>query len=152
MKLSNFLGALTTKDIIILSVVAVIFVGILIAGIIKMRKNKKIQAEIESREVEDVTIKKGIRYTDDMTIVTSDGETNLSYGKGDCLLKQNETYVAARNGYVHPGKYTILTTNDDETSFNIRVGVYVREYKHGQEIVLAEGEEITAVSSDVILR
>ena len=150
--MKNFLDALTSTDIIILSIVGVFFVIVFIIGAIKLAKKRKIQAEIESREVDDVTIKHGVRYTDDMTIVTKDGDTNISYGKHDCLLKQNETYIADKKGYVHPGKYTILSTKDNEDAFNVRIGVYVKEYKHGQEVVLTEGEEITPVSTDIILR
>lgn len=148
----SLLGALSTTDIIVLSSVAGLFVLMFVAGAIRMAKNKKIQAEIKSREVDDVTIKKGIRYTDDMTIVTKDGDTNISFGKHDCVLKQNQTYVADKKGYVHPGKYTLLATKDNEEAFNIRIGAYVKEYHHGQEVILTEGEEITAVSTDVILR
>ena len=148
----SLLGALNTTDIIILSVVGGLFVLMFIIGAIRLAKKRKINAEIASREVDDVTMKKGVRYTDDMTIVTKDGDTNISYGKGDCLLKQNQTYIADHKGYVHPGKYTILSTKDDEDAFNVRIGTYVKEYHHGQEIVLAEGEEITPVSTNVILR
>lgn len=151
-KTINLLGALTSKDIIILSVVAGLFVLVFVVGAIRLAKKRKINAEIASREVDDVVMKNGVRYTDDMTIITKDGDTNISYGKGDCLLKQNQTYVADHKGYVHPGKYTILSTKDDEETFNVRIGAYVREYRHGQEIILAEGEEITAVSTNVILR
>ena len=147
MNMRNLIGALTTTDIIILAVVIMFIVGA-----IRLAKKRKTEAEIASREVDDVTMKKGVRYTDDMTIVTQDGDTNISFGKGDCVLKQNQTYVADRKGYVHPGKYTILATKEDEETFNVRIGVYVREYHHGQEIVLTEGEEITPVSTDIILR
>ena len=152
MNMRNLIGALTTTDIIILAVVGVFFVIMFIVGAIRLAKKRKTEAEIASREVDDVTMKKGVRYTDDMTIVTQDGDTNISFGKGDCVLKQNQTYVADRKGYVHPGKYTILATKEDEETFNVRIGVYVREYHHGQEIVLTEGEEITPVSTDIILR
>jgi len=150
--LISFLGALTTTDILVLAAVGVLFVAMVIAGAIRLSKRRKEQAEIESREVDDVTIKHGIRYTDDMTIVTKDGDTNISYGKHDCLLKQNQTYIADKKGYVHPGKYTILATKDDEETFNVRIGTYVKEYRHGQEVVLTEGEEVTPVSTDIILR
>ena len=146
------LGALTTTDIIILSVVAAFFVAVLIVGSIKIVKKRKIAAEIASREVDDVTIKKGVRYTDDMTIVDQEGVTNISFGKNDTILKQNQTYKADRKGYVKPGKYTMLATKDDEEKFNVRIGTYVKEYYHGQEIVLTEGEEITPVSNNIILR
>lgn len=145
-------AALGTTDIIILAVLGGFFVIMFVAGAIKLSKNKKAKAEMEAREVEDVNMSRGVRYTDDMTIVTPDGDPNLSFGKKDCVLKQNQTYIADKKGYVHPGKYTILSTKDGETKFNVRIGVYVKEYYHGQEIILAEGEEITAVSTDIILR
>ena len=149
---NNLLGALTTTDIIVLSVVALFFVLMVVIGAIRLSKKRKEEAEIASREVDDVTIKHGVRYTDDMTIVTKDGDTNISYGKHDCILKQNETYIASKKGYVHPGKYTILATKDDEETFNVRIGTYVKEYRHGQEVVLTDGEEVTPVSTDIILR
>lgn len=149
---NNFLGVLTTTDIIVLSVVALFFVLMVVIGAIRLAKKRKEEAEIASREVDEVTVKKGVRYTDDMTIVTKDGDTNISFGKHDCILKQNETYIASKKGYVHPGKYTILATKDDEETFNVRIGTYVKEYRHGQEVVLTDGEEVTPVSTDIILR
>jgi len=150
--IKTMLGALSTTDIIVVSAIGVFFTIVVIVGIVRLIKKRKIDAEIASREVDDVIEKKGVRYTEDMTIVDQEGNMNISYGKGDVVLKQNETYTAERKGYVKPGKYTILSTKDDETKFNIRIGIYVKEYAHGQEIVLTEGEEITAVSTDIILR
>lgn len=152
MNIMKFMGALTPTDITILAIVGGLFVLMLVVGAIRLIKKRKKDAEMASREVDDVTMKKGIRYTDDMTIVTKDGDTNISFGKGDCILKQNQTYIADKKGYVHPGKYTILATKDNEETFNVRIGVYVKEYYHGQEVVLSEGEEITPVSTDIILR
>lgn len=152
MNIMKFMGALTPTDITILAIVGGLFILMLVVGAIRLIKKRKKDAEMASREVDDVTMKKGIRYTDDMTIVTKDGDTNISFGKGDCILKQNQTYIADKKGYVHPGKYTILATKDNEETFNVRIGVYVKEYYHGQEVVLSEGEEITPVSTDIILR
>ena len=152
MNIMKFMGALTPTDITILAIVGGLFVLMLVVGAIRLIKKRKKDAEMASREVDDVTMKKGIRYTDDMTIVTKDGDTNISFGKGDCILKQNQTYIADKKGYVHPGKYTLLATKDNEETFNVRIGVYVKEYYHGQEVVLSEGEEITPVSTDIILR
>ena len=53
---------------------------------------------------------------------------------------------------IHPGKWTVLASNDSVTTFNIRVGNYVQEYKHGQEIILAEGDEVCPTSTTIILR
>ena len=152
MMVKHILVALTATDITILAVAGALFIAMFVIGAVRLAKKRKNDAEIASREVDDVTTKKGIRYTDDMTIVTKEGEANISFGKGDCVLKQNQTYVAEKKGYVHPGKYTILATKEGEESFNVRIGSYVKEYKHGQKIVLTEGEEITAVSADIILR
>ena len=152
MNISYLIGALSTTDIIVLASLGAFFVAVFVVGAIRLIKKRKNDAEIASREADDVTTKKGVRYTDDMTIVTKDGEANISFGKGDCVLKQNETYTAQKKGYVHPGKYTILATKQDEETFNVRIGTYVKEYKHGQKIVLTEGEEITPGSTDIILR
>ena len=57
-----------------------------------------------------------------------------------------------KNEEVKPGKWTILASNDSITVFNVRVGNYVQEYKHGQEIILAEGDEICPTSTTIILR
>ena len=55
-------------------------------------------------------------------------------------------------GGIKPGKWTVLASNDSHTTFNIRVGNYVQEYKQGQEIVLVEGDEICPTSTTIILR
>ena len=148
----SIIGAIEPGVIILISVLSAIFVGTFTVSVVRYVKNKKIRAEEESREVEDVDIKKGIRYTDDATIVDKMGEMNVTYNQQDLILRQNKTYTAKRQADIKPGKYTILSARDNEETFNVRIGVYVKEYKHGQTIVLGEGEEITPVSTDVILR
>ena len=51
-----------------------------------------------------------------------------------------------------PGTYTVLAASENTPSFKLRVGGLVRTYTHGDTLVLAEGEEICAVSCAVILR
>lgn len=55
-------------------------------------------------------------------------------------------------GKIIPGKYTVLTGSENTDKFNLRIGGIVREYSHAEDIVLADGEEICAVSHAVILR
>ena len=52
---------------------------------------------------------------------------------------------------IKPGKYTVLSAYSNEETFNIRIGGFVKEYKHGQEIVLADGDEICPTSTTIIL-
>ena len=70
----------------------------------------------------------------------------------DLILRQNQTYTTKRGGDLKPGKYTILSARENEDAFNVRIGIYVKEYKHGQDVVIGESEEITPVSTDIILR
>ena len=71
--------------------------------------------------------------------------------KGDVVLAQNKDYIAQKEGELLPGKYIVLSTNEN-TKFNLRINNFVREYNSGDFIVLAENEKISAVSQSVILR
>ena len=115
-------------------------------------KYSKLLKSMNKREVEDTLTKKGVRYTVDQTVVDENGKMNVSFGSGDIVLKQGETETVGVKNKVKPGKYTMLSTKDEDETFNIRVGAYVKEYKHNQKIVLADGEEITSVNGNVILR
>ena len=116
------------------------------------RKYSKLLKSMSEREVDQVNIKKGVRYTEDQTVVDEEGNMNVSFGQNDVVLQQNVTEVVGRKNKVKPGKYTLLSSKDEDENFNLRVGSYVKEYKHNQKIVLAEGQEITAVNCTVILR
>lgn len=60
--------------------------------------------------------------------------------------------TAEKNGELPPGTYTVLATSDGTAAFKLRLGGLVREYKHGDTVVLGDGESICAVSCSVILR
>ena len=128
----------------------VIFTGSL--TIKKMVQKKKAKADSKSREAEDVVVKNGTRYTPDAEIVDKEGNMNLSYVKNDIVLQPRKMVVVDKKGLVKPGKYTVLSDYENEETFNIRIGLYVKEYKHGQEIVLVQGDEICPTSSAIILR
>lgn len=116
------------------------------------RKYAQTLKGMEGKQVEDVNIKKGVRYTIDQSVIDDDGNTKISLSQHDILLSQNKPEIVGVKNRVKPGKYTVLSTNEDEKTFNIRVNKYVKEYSHNQDIVLNEGEEITSVSTSVILR
>ena len=89
---------------------------------------------------------------DNPVAVDKDGVENVTYIKGDIIIKPRKVVKVGKNEEVKPGKWTILASNDSITVFNVRVGNYVQEYKHGQEIILAEGDEICPTSTTIILR
>lgn len=114
-------------------------------------KYSKLLRAMQNRSVGNVNEKNGVRYTVDQTVVDENGDMNVSLSQKDIVLKQNETQTAGIKNKLKPGKYTVLSSGDDD-KFNIRVGSLVKEYRHGQSIIIAEGENVTAVSGTVILR
>lgn len=139
-------------DYIIGGVIIAIVVGTILAGVISTIKKAKIRAEEKTREVDEVVVKHGVRYTPEATIVDEKGNDNVTYVKGDIIIQPRKVVKVGKHEAVKPGKWTILATNDKATTFNVRIGNYVQEYKHGQEIVLTEGDEICPTSTTIILR
>ena len=139
-------------DLIVSGAIVLVIVIAIIGSIVSTIKKSKIRAEEKTREVDDVIIKHGVRYTPEATIVDKDGVENVTYIKGDIIIKPRKVVKVGKNEVVKPGKWTILASNDSITVFNVRVGNYVQEYKHGQEIILAEGDEICPTSTTIILR
>ncbi len=129
------------KKIIIGLAVAVVV--LLITVIVLAIKNRQLKFG-------GIKIKNGVRYTKDERI-EKDNETNVTYNEKDIVLEVNKEFVVGENKFL-PGTYTVLASNENNTKFNLRVGGIVREYTHGQKIVLAKGDTISAVSHIVILR
>lgn len=132
---------------VIIGIIAIAILGSIIGTI----KKAKIRAEEKTREVDEVVIKHGVRYTPDATIVDEKGNDNITYIQGDIIIKPRHKMHVGKGG-IKPGKWTVLSSNDATSVFNIRIGNYVQEYKHGQEIVLSEGDEICPTSTTIILR
>lgn len=139
-------------DYIIGGVIIAIVVGTIIGGVISTVRKARIRAEEKTREVDDVVVKHGVRYTPEATIVDEKGNDNVTYIKGDIIIKPRKVAKVGKHADIQPGKWTILATNDKATTFNVRIGNYVQEYKHGQEIVLSEGDEVCPTSTTIILR
>lgn len=139
-------------DYIIGGVIIAIVVGTILGGVISTIKKNRIRAEEKTREVDDVVVKHGVRYTPEATIVDEKGNDNVTYIQGDIIIKPRKVAKVGKHADIQPGKWTILATNEKATTFNVRVGNYVQEYKHGQEIVLSEGDEVCPTSTTIILR
>lgn len=122
---------------------AAVAVVLLITVIVLARQNKLLKFG-------GVKVKKGVRYSTDERI-EKNNEANITYNQKDIILEINKDYVVGE-GKMLPGTYTVLASNEENTKFNLRIGGVVREYTHGQKIVLSKGETITAVSHIVILR
>lgn len=143
---------MNTLEIIALCAAGALFLTLCIVGIVRIARQRAVRAEEMTREVDPVNIKKGVRYTEDATVVTKAGEMNVTYERKDVLLKENQTQVSDPKGELKPGKYVVLSTTGENQTFNIRIGNYVKEYKHNQKIVIPAGTEVTCVSGTVILR
>ena len=123
-----------------------------IVTIVHIVKAKKEKAKKENREVNAVEEIGGVRYTPEATIVDENGEMSVSYVKNDIILQPRKTVTVGKKQNIKPGKYTVLAAYGNEEAFNIRIGQFVKEYKHGQEIVLVEDDEICPTSTTIILR
>ena len=139
-------------DYIVSGLIILAILVAFIISIVQTVKKAKIRAEEKTREVDDVVIKHGVRYTPDATIVDEKGNDNVTYIKNDIIIKPRKVMVVGKNADIKPGKWTILASNDKATTFNVRIGNYVQEYKHGQIIVLTEGDEVCPTSTTIILR
>ncbi len=98
-----------------------------------------------------IKIKNGVRYTKDERIEKGN-EINVTYNEKDIVLEVGKEYTVGKDKKMLPGTYTVLATNETNFKFNIRIGGMVREYEHGEKVVLAKGDTVTSVSHTVILR
>lgn len=106
----------------------------------------------KGRRAEGVDVIDGVRYSRKDEIFTETGAAAVTHREGDVLLAVNVPVKAVRGGALMPGKYTVLCTNEGATTFNLRIGGFVRPYRHGDAVVIEEGDEVCAVSHSVILR
>ena len=134
------------KDWMYLVIAGGVLLIVLIVTLVVAFKKQKNHSEKNLVETKDA------RYTFETDTQYSDGDAKISYTKGDYLLQQGVTYKVGKDRDLKPGKYIILTSDQNVEKFNIRVDSYVREYSHNQEIVLSDNSEITSVSHSIILR
>lgn len=138
-----------TKEMIIVIVLAVALAIAIIAIIaLAAALGKKRSGENTAARVKVVD---GVRYSQEEHL-TEDGQTNVTHREGDIVLQRGKSVKAVKNGALMPGSYTVLAVSERTETFKLRLGGLVREYKHGDTVVLGDGEEICAVSCSVILR
>ena len=140
---------------ITLGVAAVAYIGLFTVKVLVKKKRAKV---LKQKQEDNLDIVDDVRYTMEDNPVASetnmatDTMVNATYQQKDIILNQNTPVTVSKDGEVKPGKYILLSTDENQDSFNVRIGIYVKEYKHNQEVVLAEGDTICAVSSNIILR
>ena len=140
---------------ITLGVAAVAYIGLFTVKVLVKKKRAKV---LKQKQKDNLDIVDDVRYTMEENPVASetnmatDTMVNATYQQKDIILNQNTPVTVSKDGEVKPGKYILLSTDENQDSFNVRIGIYVKEYKHNQEVVLAEGDTICAVSSNIILR
>lgn len=136
--------------ILVLSVTTAIFFIVSLVLFLKMRKITRREKAQEER-ADKVKIVQGVRYSQDEAISDRDG-MNVTHLKNDFILSRNKVYRAEKGGELMPGVYTALSANGNDRNFKLRVGGLVKNFVHGDEVVIGDGEEICAVSATVILR
>ncbi|MCL2062614.1 MAG: hypothetical protein FWH03_08355 [Firmicutes bacterium] len=133
---------------IILSCIFITVLAVILITVFAVKANRSKRA---GKKAGKVKVKGGVRYSVDNTIQFGNA-VNVSHSKGDFTVVKGKTYTARVGGALIPGQYTLLTTAHGENKFNIRIGRFLREYTHGDSIVLAEGETIVCTSHSVLLR
>ena len=139
----------TSLIILLFSIaLALLATGLILVSVAyyKLKKSKKAQEQ----GVEEVRIKGGVRYSADDAAFRN-GEENVRLSVKDVVLEKGKIYIVEKGGEIMPGVYTALKSTDAVDEFKLRVAGYVRSYRHGDKVILHEGDEIEATSTDVIL-
>lgn len=136
-------------SVIALIAVSVVLVCVVLAWIICARRNKR---KYDGEVAGGVYVRKNVRYTKNEEITDKQGNTRVSFREGDIVLERDGTYTVSKEGKILPGKYTVLLADENMGEVKIRLGGLVRSFPHNSDIVLAEGDQICAVSANVILR
>ena len=131
------------SEILVICVCAIlllVFVGWFVLNIVKTAKKKK----------DDVEVINGTRYSKDDSSTQENGNVNVTLNKGDIMLERGKEYLVGKD--LMPGKYTILSGDENVDEINIRIGGIVKAYKHDTSVVITKGDKISAVSANVVLR
>lgn len=142
MKNVLFMAETTMILSVVLLVVAAVLLAFAVAILVIAKKAKSAPVQKE----EKIKVVDGVRYAEEPSV------KKVSHREGDFVLAVGKTAKAEKDGELLPGQYTVLAGADGAEAFNVRVGGFVREFHHGDTIVLADGDEITAVSHTIVLR
>lgn len=134
-------------QIVILSCVGIIII-LIITLVIVIARHKKLEND---RKSNNVRIVDGVRYTPKNPSI-EEVKTKITHLENDIILVRGVTYKVSRQGPIIPGKYMVLVNQEGVTEISLRLDGFVRTYSHKTDIILAEGQEISAVSHQVTLR
>lgn len=134
------------------SEIALIVVGVLLVVMLVLFgvTYSKLKHKDSDKKVEDYEIIDGVRYTKDDKVIDDKGNAKLSLKKGDIVLERGKEYKVSKD--LLAGKYTVLTGDENTEVVAMRIGGIVKDYKHFSSIVLADGDVISAVSANAVLR
>ena len=134
------------------SEIALIVVGVLLVVMLVLFgvTYSKLKHKDSDKKVEDYEIIDGVRYTKDDKVIDDKGNAKLSLKKGDIVLERGKEYKVGKD--LLAGKYTVLTGDENTEVAAMRIGGIVKDYKHFSSIVLADGDVISAVSANAVLR
>ncbi len=96
--------------------------------------------------------KKGVRYTVSDKTKTEEGDIVATFVKGDIILVPDQIYKVNKQGPIKPGRYNILSTQDNFAKVNIKINGVARSQAHDSGIVFAEGDIVVAPNVSVVLR
>ncbi len=132
------------SEIALICETALLIVLLIYFLIHKFKKKNDVIAD----QNEEIEIVNGVRYKK-----TADEQNqNLALKKGDQILKRGKHYQVGEGLDILAGTYTLLVADGDVTSVNIKIGGLVKEFKHGSTLILAEGDNLEPLSSNIVLR
>ena len=135
---------MTIINWVLVGVIAFVIVLTLITTISHAAKSKKEKALQKNQTTYNNSTQNEVKQQIIQTEVTLD--------KNDIVIPAQKTLIASKNGELKPGKYNILSAESSVDCFNVRIGKFVKEYHHGDVVVVADGEEVTPTSHKIILR
>jgi len=137
--------------VLIGAVVLVLVLLVIIEGMVR-RNKKRGKHEAKTGVIET----KDLRVSTPKTVETFDsmGNVQVSVATQDFICKKDKTLKAGtgKDADLKPGKYTVLTGADAVSQFYVKIGGFQRNMKHGDVIILGDGDEITASTTTIILR
>lgn len=112
----------------LLAIVAVYYLVVLI-------KNKRLIKKVEKQE-ETIEVL----------------QAKLERAEDGFVLPRNLVYNVTKDAEIHPGKWQIVSGMSGIDEFNVRHNGYVRNFKSGDFISFAEGDTISAVSTNIVVK
>lgn len=138
---------------ILLAAIGVVVFVTLVASVSNSTKKKKTQKhEVQGNGVDEVIEQKSFRRKPLDRMPGKDISKNIPPKKGEIILAVKKTAIVSKQGPVRPGKYTISSSDVGNETFSIRIGLDVKEYKNNDKIILVEGDEITPISTKIVLK